>query len=471
MSLLILAPLFGAALTMLTPGRTLAWIVAAACAAVAASAAIRVSIGALLADSGIAPDADGVALFAAPLVAVNMLIAVLAAGRLHRRADGRAGPFVLALILAVGGGWTGALFSRSLVEMFLAIEAASIACVGLAALSGERERGALNGALRMLSASGLGGAILLLGVGMVERGAGVTGIHGLPLAQIAAPDMCLLGVTLIIVALALKAGLAPLHVWVGPMFGRGGDLAPLVIGAVNAVGAVAVLMRVAASALQAPAIGAGVAAVLAALGGASIIIGSLQAVGATNVRRLCAYCIAAQGGGVLVAAALGSIAGFSAALLQLFALAAMAAAMFSACAVAPGEGPRSMSAIDGMASRAPLASAALALSALSAMGAPLTVGFLGRWRLMEAGIGAGWWWIAAAAVAASLAGVFYGGRLIERVYLRRAAVAASEKPDLWRFSLAPGLAASVVAIAVAISPQALVASAAAAAHIVMGGAQ
>ena len=33
---------------------------------------------------------------------------------------------------------------------------------------------------------------------------------------------------------------------------------------------------------------------------------------------------------------------------------------------------------------------------------------LARWRLVEAGVGAGWWWAAGLVIIASLAGVFYG---------------------------------------------------------------
>lgn len=471
--LAVATPLLGAALSLLAPSRTLAWLIASACAALSVAAAAVGSYHALFLADPSAPAgaaADGVAAFAAPVVSGAALLVTLAFGQAARELEPRAAPFAYALLLAMSAGWLGALYARSLAEFVLAAVGASLAGVALAAISGGRDRGALNGALRLFGASGLGAALLLLGAGLVQRGAGVADLQSLPMSQAPGQDMALVGFALAIIGIGLVAGLAPLHVWLGAVFGRGGDVAPLAIGAVGMTGAAAALVRVAAYALQSPALGGGVAALFAGLGAASIVICSLQAVGATSLRRLVAYCAVTQMGGVLVAAALGSVAGFAAAFLQLAALAATTPAMLCAAAVAPGEQPRSMEAIDGLGKRAPLAGLALTLSALSAMGAPLTLGFLGRWRLMEAGLGAEWWWTAPAAVAASLAGVFYGGRLIERMYFRRAAIAAPGRPDLWRLALAPGLVSSIAIVALAVAPHPLIASAQAAAEAMIGGA-
>jgi NADH:ubiquinone oxidoreductase subunit 2 (subunit N) len=86
------------------------------------------------------------------------------------------------------------------------------------------------------------------------------------------------------------------------------------------------------------------------------------------------------------------------------------------------------------------------------MGAPLTLGFLGRWRLIEAGVGAGWWWATGAAIITSLAAVFYGGRLIERLYFRRATEASNFDVDAWRLARAPVMVAALVAVACGVAP-------------------
>jgi formate hydrogenlyase subunit 3/multisubunit Na+/H+ antiporter MnhD subunit len=128
----------------------------------------------------------------------------------------------------------------------------------------------------------------------------------------------------------------------------------------------------------------------------------------------------------------------------------------------------SLAAFDGLGRRAPLASLAIAAGALSLMGAPLSIGFLARWRLIEAGVGAGWWWVAGAALVASLAAVFYGGRLIERIYFRRANAGGAVLSGVWRLLLTPALLAAVAATAIGVNPALLLRASETAAALMFG---
>jgi multicomponent Na+:H+ antiporter subunit D len=401
------------------------------------------------------------------MVACGAGAIMIGAGALLKDWPARVGPFALALALCVGAGWTGALLAPDFVGVFLAGEAAWLASVGLLALSGERDRGALNGALRMLGAGGVGSALFLLGIGLIGAGAGTLQLAALPGVHIEGPGLAGAGIVLVMAGLALKAGVAPLHGWAGAAHGRGGGFAILVLGALGVVGALATLVRVAAFAVPAPEIGTGLALALGVLGAVSVAVGSLQAAGASNLRRLIGYAGAAQAGCVLISVALGSTAGFAAALVQLFAMAASALVLLGAAA---GLGVQALSALDGLGRRTPLISAAMTLGALSLMGAPLTIGFLGRWRLIEAGVGADWWWVAGTAIAASLVGAYYGGRLIERLYMRRAAVAFSGGENAWRWALAPAMLVGGAAIVFGIAPDALLHAAAIAAAQLWDGA-
>jgi NADH:ubiquinone oxidoreductase subunit 2 (subunit N) len=239
----------------------------------------------------------------------------------------------------------------------------------------------------------------------------------------------------------------------------------LCIGGVGIAGPLLVLTRLSAYAITAPQIGAGVSAALAALGAVSVVIGSVQAVGARTLPRLAGYACVSQLGCVLVTIALGSPAGFAAALVQVVALSAAGLALFGGAAVGR---IGALSALDGFGQRAPLASAAITAGALSLMGAPMTIGFLGRWRLVEAGVGAGWWWASVLVIITSLAGVFYGGRLIERMYFRRANAAFAGETSLWRFAVAPSLLCAIAVISIGFAPGALLRLSAAAASMLTG---
>jgi multicomponent Na+:H+ antiporter subunit D len=447
-----------AAIAFLLPAR-LAWMVAAA-GTIAASA---VALWWWIVAAGRTPlHGDGVSVFAIPLVTLCAVVAQLAAGAKLRDWSPGVAPSGVALLMFVAIGWIGALRADGFLQLFIASEVAWFAATGVVALCGDRHRQALNGALRMVVMGGVGAALFVFGAALVWRGVGSLQLAALPIAQLAAPQMVGAGVALMIASLALKAAIAPLHGWIGAAMSGSGGAAALGIGAVNGVGAVAVIIRVGAGAIAAPSLGEGVSLILSGLGAAAIVLGSLQALGTRSFLRLAAYAGVAQAGGVLMSAALGSPVGFAAAFVQMAAMAAAVVCLLGAGAI---NDIRTLNALDGMGRRAPFASAAMTLGALSLMGAPLTLGFLGRWRLIEASAGAGWSWIAVLAIGASLAGVFYGGRIIQRLYFRRASQAHAILHDGWEIVLTPALMVAGAGVLLGFQPSALLHAADAAASL------
>lgn len=436
--------LVGAAAAALC-GPRLAWVVGVGAGLSAAGAAMLGAVRGLGASS--APD-DGVSVWCAALVmALGALVLIAAVPA--REGDRRSHSFAIAATLVAIAAWAGAAMASDFVTLFTATQAAWLAGVGLIGISAARERRGLTGALRMLTQGGVAAGFMLLGVGLLARSFGSMDLAALPVAAPASPLMAAAGIMLVVVSLVLKAGLAPLNMWIGPALGGANSSAAIAIGVIGVTGALGLLIKVAAYGMAAPAIAPGLSLALLGLGLTSVALGSLQALGASDLRRLAGYAGVAQAGCIVICVGLGSPAGYAAALVQLLAMSAAALALFSGAAAISGPAP--LDAADGLARRAPLAAAAIASGAVSLMGAPLTLGFLGRWRFIEAGVGGGWWWTAGAAIAASLAAVVYGGRLIERVYFRRAA-APSQPRSAWRFALAPALLAAIVAVALGLAP-------------------
>ncbi len=467
---MIVLPLIGAALMLVSGAARWSWFVAGLVATAGAFVAVDFALGALagtqpVAAVGVSLHVDGIGAFAAALLAVVAALAIWGVGVTLKESGVAVAPLALALMLCATAGWTGALLAGDLTSIIAGVEAAWLAAVGLVAVNAVRDRAALNGALRMLTLGGVGFALLLLGAALFARAAGTSSMESLALARIHAPGLASAGAALIILGLAVKAGVAPLHAWGAAALGRSTSMVTFGVGALGMLGALAVMSRLSGYAMSAPEIGEGIQTALAALGGVSVVIGSVQAVGARNFLRLTAYAGVSQAGCVLLSLALGSPAGFAAALVQLVAFAAAALALYGGASAGRVQ---NLAMLDGYAQRAPLASGAITAGALSLMGAPLTIGFLGRWRLVEAGVGAGWWWAAGLVIVASLAGVFYGGRLIERMYFRRANTAYAGEGGVWRVALAPVLAASIVTIAWGLAPGALL-HAAASASLMLGG--
>ncbi len=469
--LLVLVLLFGGgAVALAIPHPLGSWLIAQLAALGAATVAVDVAIRRLAGEAfarggGIALSVDGVGAFAAALIAALAVLILLAAPSASNASAPRARPHLMALVLFCAGGWIGALFAGDFAGLMVSAQIGWLSAVALVAASAQRERGALNGALRMWSAGGAGSALMLAGVAFVTFAVGGLGVAVAANAHIEAQRAATLGYALLVAPLALYGGVAPLHAWAGAAYGRSGELAVMAVGVVTAMGALALLARVAGIAASDPIVSEGLSAALVILGVASVALGAIQAIGAANVRRMVAYAGATQAGCVLLALALGSPAGFAAALIQLFAWSVAALALLSGASAARGS---DLSALDGLIRRAPFAAVVITAGALSLMGAPLTIGFLGRWRLIEASVGAGWWWAMGAAITASLAAVFYGGRLIERIYFRRANTALEADVDAWRFMRVPALVAALCGILLGVAPDFLLQAASRAAALALG---
>lgn len=458
------ALLFGAALSLMTPNARASWMMALVAGAITAGVAIDMGWRHLNLTAETPPllllALDGVGAFAAPLLVCLMGLVVLADGAVLRGRVARTQPYVIALHLVGVAGWVGALLARDLIGV---VVGANIGWLALTALTAAgAERGALHGALRMVTAGGAGAAFMVAGAALLTYATGNLAVDAAASAIIAAPQMGALGFVLLLAPLMLMAGAAPLHHWSGAAYGRSDATLALTLGA---LGALALIARLAAVAATAPAVAESVSLVLVVIGVASVLIGSLQAIGANNVRRMVGYAGAAQVGCILIAIALESPAGLAAALVQMFAWGAGAFALLAGVAASKDA---ALVALDGLGRRAPIAGVAITVGALSFMGAPLTIGFLGRWRLIEASVGAGWWWATGAAIVTSLAAVFYGGRLIERIYFRRASEAAAFDLDVWRWARAPVLIAAIAAIACGLAPAWLLDLAARASALALG---
>ncbi|MFZ2029335.1 MAG: proton-conducting transporter membrane subunit [Vitreimonas sp.] len=474
--LAVAIPFFGAALAATVGHGRISWVVASTAAVMAAIVALDFCARTLgggapvVAHEGLAIETDGLGVFAIAAIASATAVTALCGQAFFGGAERAAAAFSPALVLVLGGAWSGAVMARDFTTLLVFVEIAWLASIGLVALSSYRSRGALNGALRMTTFGGVAAALFLLGVALAERALGSATIATIASQRIVAPNMAAVGVTLMLAALVCKAGLTPMNAWAATTYGKASGFAMLAVGAVGGSGAMFALAHVATAALAAPAIGAGIGLALSVFGVLSAIMGSVQAIGAGNIWRLSAYSAAAQMGCVVLAIALGSPAGFEAALIQTIALSASLVALVGGAVLSGVDA--SMTSLDGLGRRAPLAGIVMTAGALSLMGAPLTLSFLGRWRLVEAALGIGWWWVAAAAIVLSLAGSYYGGRLIERIYFRHATHSPAEASGLrWKAALAPALLAAFVTIVSAVEPTWLLHAASTASQMLMDRAQ
>lgn len=448
-AMLVIAPLAtGVVLTILSAGRT------------AAGAAIGVSLLAAALSAALvarfltgAPSSTVDALGASAGVVIGIAAAstfIAFAASAPRDYPRRAQSVALGLGLLVTGASFGAVIERDALRLALLLQTALLASAALTGLSANGDRRAATAAFGGVIAAISGGALAVAGAALIHAATGVFDLTAVSArVSVAGGDHGVwLGAALLLAGLVAMAGLAPLHADAADRAARTAHgAAPLVIVVIRIAAFVALVRAYGATqAILMPGVATAFAFVLAGLGAVGVVAGALQAIGATDVRRLASHALTAQFGCALVGLAAGGDDGTIAALFVVAAgaMTTLALVIGAAAARTKISVAAPMASLDGLSRTHPAIAAALMIAALGLTGAPLTASFLGKWLSIEAALARGWYWAAAAIVASSFAAVFVAGQIVERLYFRK-------RPDalgpvqIEAAPFAPALVASVLA--------------------------
>jgi NADH-quinone oxidoreductase subunit N len=320
-----------------------------------------------------------------------------------------------ALVLLSGVGMGVMAGGTELVTIFIGLEISSIATYILAGF--RRAAPAANeSAMKYFLLGSFATAFFLYGIAMIYGAAGTTRISEITAAA-ANPLLLTLGLGLVFVGLAFKVATVPFQVWTPDVY----EGAPTPVTALMSTGpkaaAFAVFLRIfmgveAAGELWFWALWA--SAVL------TMFVGNLAALVQTSVKRMLAYSSIAHAGYLLVAFAASSALGTAAVLYYLAAYALMKVGAFTLVAHLSTAGEKNMSLDDyaGLGRRQPAAAALLTLFLLSLLGLPLTAGFLGKFYVFQAAVGADLVWLVALAAVNTAIGAYYYLRVIIAMYFR-----------------------------------------------------
>ena len=307
-----------------------------------------------------------------------------------------------------------ACMATDLVFLFLCIETFSIALYVLAGFRRD-QRASQEAALKYFVLGAFAAGFLLYGIALVYASTGTTnlslihtvlqkqGLNGLP-------PLVSVGLGLILVGLGFKVALAPFHQWTPDVY----DGAPLTVTAFMATGtkvaAFAALGRVLWSgfSLLAPMW----APVLAVLAVVTLFLGNLVALVQADMKRMLAYSAVAQSGYLLIGLLAGGPAGRGAMLFYLLAYTLMTLGAFAALVAlgsavdAPDRDATRLADLRGLGARSPAVAVALGICLVSLAGLPPTAGFLGKWTLFDAALGAGRSGLAVALILGSVISAF-----------------------------------------------------------------
>ncbi|TDH60575.1 NADH-quinone oxidoreductase subunit J [Dankookia rubra] len=390
-------PLLGALLAPLLPGRFAARFASLVCllgnlAAVAIELAVyRGGTPLLQPIGGLLLRADGLA---AAMLGTSAM--VTGAVGLYARADHGDAPAFWSLLLGVWAAMALVLLGTDLFSLAIALELLTFASVPLVCLDGRP--GTVAAALRSLLFGLLGSALILLGCALLLGRTGTLDIQALAGLTRAEPAT-LLACALMTAGLLAKTALFPLHLWLPAAHGGASAAVSALLSALVVKAAFVVLLRLWFGA--APALLPAVAPLLAGLGGAAILVGSLVAVRQARLKLLVAYSTVAQLGYLFLAfplvvattPALGAFAWTGAVLQAVSHAFAKAAMAMAAGLLAAAHGHDRLDALGGAARAMPVTVIAFGLAGLSLMGMPPSGGFTAKWLLLRAAVESGqWWW-------------------------------------------------------------------------------
>lgn len=402
--LTLMVPLFGALAAFALPraagaigmasvtgtGAAVLWLAQG----VQAARSVTMDLGGWAPPLGIALRADGLSVAMLAMTAlVGLLVSLGALDSYKDAANWRQRRYFWPLWLLLLTGMNGVYLSTDIFNLYVMIEVIALAAVGLTVLSGTRD--ALRAGLEYMYASILGALLFLMGVGFVYLQEGRLDFAGLIAAEPSAAMSAALA--LMVVGLLLKTALFPLHYWLPAAHANATAPASALLSGLVVKAALYIFLRLST---YMPLPDEIMVALIGVLGAIAVVWGGVQALRAERLKLLIAWSTVAQIGLIFVAFARAGQTGLAeswkgAALLILAHGAAKAAMFLAAGRIKDEVGTDVIRDLDRFAARPTLAQFAFALSAISLIGLPPSLGFIGKWTLMEGAMAAGYWhWVA-----------------------------------------------------------------------------
>lgn len=450
-ALMVVVPLFGAALTALLRRGAWAWAVATLVVwtlpvmavmllweVQSSGQAISYHLGGWAPPIGIEYRIDALSAFILLLVsAVTAVIMPFARRSVASEIDQDKQAWFYSVFLLCLTGLLGMAASGDAFNIFVFMEVSSLASYILIALGADRR--ALLAAYQYLIMGTIGATLYVIGVGLLYV---VTGT--LNLADIATrigpafashPEPIIAAFAFLVVGISLKLALFPLHLWLPNAYAYAPSAATTFLAATATKVAVYLLLRyyfsIFGAAINISALP--ISEMMLVLSVAAMFIASIIAVYEDNIERMLAYSSVAQIGYITLGIAIANQAGLTGSIVHLLNHAIMKAALFMATgAVVYKLGTARCSNLGGIGRKMPLTMGIFVIAGLSIIGVPGTVGFVSKWQLAVGAVEKGWWPLAFALMASSLIAVLYIGKVVEVAYFREPVgeVAAVRDPPL-----------------------------------------
>ena len=306
-------------------------------------------------------------------------------------------------------------------SFFISLELMSIPVYGLLAYTHQRSR-SLEAGIKYLVLSATASAMLLMGMAYIYAYTGSLSFYDnvQALMQAIKQPMVILGLGLIVFAVAFKLSLAPFHKWTPDVYA--GAPAPIAtfLATVAKVATIGLFVRylLASGAILVDSI-VTIITIIAVL---SILVGNFLAVRQVNLKRILGYSSIAHFGYLLIGlismtyASLGNVSVY----VITYVLTTIGAFGVVALMSSPynnADEAQSLADYRGLFWRRPVLTATLTVMMLSLAGIPLTAGFIGKFLVVMAAVTTQHWFLAAMIVVGSGIGLYYYLRVMVVMYM------------------------------------------------------
>ena len=360
---------------------------------------------------------DHYALFYIGLIVAAALVVTMLSYDYFRKRSGPSEEYYILLTLATAGSAV-LVASNHLVTLFLGLEILSVSLYALIAYERDR-RTAIEAGIKYLVLAGASSAVLLFGMALIYAESGTMSLPKLAAAADAGHlqgAMAMTGLALLIAGVGFKLALVPFHLWTPDVY-EGAPAPVTAFVATVSKGAMFALVLRFFSGLGLYNYPSLVAA-FSLLAVASMLVGNLLALRQQNVKRVLAYSSIAHLGYIVVAFVASGPLAVTAVTFYLVAYFVTSLGAFGAVSLlsTADRDADTMEDFRGLAWRRPGVAALMTAMLLSLAGIPLTAGFVGKFYVLAAGVGAGLWALAAVLAISSTIGLFYYLRIVTMMY-------------------------------------------------------
>ena len=355
------------------------------------------------------------------LIAVIAALAccTLAHAYIERYKDNREELYLLMLFSVAGAMLMVA--SSHYASFFISLELMSIPVYGMLAYTHQRSK-SLEAGVKYLVLSATASAMLLMGMAYIYAYTGSLSFYDSvqALMQNITQPMVILGLGLIIFAVAFKLSLAPFHKWTPDVYA--GAPAPMATFLASAAKVATIGLFVRYLLTSGAILVDSIVTILTILAVLSIVVGNLLAVKQVNLKRILAYSSIAHFGYLLIGlismtyASLGNVSVYVITYV-LTTIGAFGAVALMSSPYNNLDEAESLADYRGLFWRRPVLTAVLTVMMLSLAGIPLTAGFIGKFLVIMAAVTTQHWFLAAMIIVGSGIGLYYYLRVMVVMYM------------------------------------------------------